>query len=74
MDKKAPPTDPQQSQMQQVGGAQSQEAEGQENTDPALAMPLQKLQQIRDKDSPAELFQLMEGKPEKPAANKGKNW
>lgn len=74
MDKKAPPPDPQQGQMQQVGGAQSQEGEGQETTDPALAMPLQKLQKIRDKDSPAELFQLMEGKPEKPAANKGKNW
>ena len=74
MDQKAPPPDPQQGPMQQVGGAQPQEAEGKEGADPALAMPLQKLQKVRDKDSPAELFQLMEGKPEKPAANKGKNW
>ncbi|MCP5531439.1 MAG: VWA domain-containing protein [Opitutaceae bacterium] len=74
MNEKAPPPDPSQRPMQQVGGAPTESAENKEGTDPALAMPLQKLQKVRDKDSPAELFQLMEGKPEKPAANKGKNW
>lgn len=74
MNEKAPPPDPSQRPMQQVGGAPTESAESKEGTDPALAMPLQKLQKVRDKDSPAELFQLMEGKPEKPAANKGKNW
>lgn len=71
-DQAAPP--PQPEKMQQVGGTQEKKEGSPKDTDPALAMPLQKLQKIRDKDSPAKLFQLMEGKPEKPAANQGKNW
>lgn len=73
MNAKAPPPDPTRAPMQQVGGNQ-EKAPAPAGTDPALAMPLQKLQNVRDKDSPAELFQLMAGKPEKSAANQGKNW
>ncbi|MFZ9682988.1 MAG: hypothetical protein ACO3DQ_07285, partial [Cephaloticoccus sp.] len=76
MDESAPPPEPssQSGEMQQVGGAPEKKEGTAANTDPALAMPLQKLQKIRDQDSPATLFQMMEGKPEKPAGNAGKKW
>ncbi|MFM1852033.1 MAG: hypothetical protein RIS54_1717 [Verrucomicrobiota bacterium] len=76
MNESAPPPEPspQSGEMQQVGGAQEKKDGTPANADPALAMPLQKLQKIRDKDSPATLFQMMEGKPEKPAGNSGKKW
>ncbi|MCC6416479.1 MAG: VWA domain-containing protein [Opitutaceae bacterium] len=74
MDQKTPPPSSPPEPMQQVGGESARESEERKNTDPALAMPLQKLQNVRDKDSPAELFQLMQGKPDQPAANPGKNW
>jgi Ca-activated chloride channel family protein len=41
--------------------------------DPDLAMPLQKLEQVRNQDSPAKLQQLMQGQPQK-APKKGKDW
>jgi Ca-activated chloride channel family protein len=67
-----PPPEPKSPQdMQQVGGAEKQpEAEPR---DPALALPLQKLDQLRNQDSPAHLFQLMEGE-RKPTKKTGKDW
>ena len=41
--------------------------------DPALALPMQKLEQIRNQDSPAQLFQLMEG-DRKAQKKSGKDW
>ena len=41
--------------------------------DPDLAVPLQKLEQVRNQDSPAKLQQLMQGQPAK-SGTKGKDW
>lgn len=56
---------------QKVGGQKEEKPADQAN--PELAMPLQKLDQVRDQDSPAKLQQLMQGKQQKPKAN-GKDW
>jgi len=39
-----------------------------------LTLPLQKLEQLRNDDSPAKLFQLMEGEKKPTPAKKGKDW
>lgn len=57
--------------MQQVGGAEKQAEK--EPVDPALALPLQKLDQLRNQDSPAQLFQMMEGE-KKPTKKPTKDW
>jgi Ca-activated chloride channel family protein len=67
-----PPPPPPQS-MQKVGGAPEKKEEPQEPVDPNLALPLQKLDQLRNQDSPAQLFQLMEG-DKKPVKKSGKDW
>ncbi len=73
MDKKEPPPPPPPESTQKVGGAPEQKTGTPEPIDPSLALPLQKLDQLRNQDSPAQLFQLMEG--EKKAGKKtGKNW
>ena len=66
----SPPPEP----TQKVGG-QPERKEGPppEAANPALALPLQKLDQLRAQDSPAQLFQLMEGE-RKPARKTGKDW
>jgi Ca-activated chloride channel homolog len=56
---------------QKVGGQQDQKPT--EPADPDLAMPLQKLEQVRNQDSPAKLQQLMQGKQQKPKTG-GKDW
>lgn len=69
-DQPPPPADP--TEQQKVGGAQEKK-EGDPGKDPALAAPLQKLEQLKDQDSPAQLYQLMQGPqtaPKKPA----KDW
>jgi Ca-activated chloride channel family protein len=81
--KSQPPAQPQeqpaesQSQvMQQVGGASTEVSTDPALKDPALAVPLQKLDQVKQGDSPARLFQLLQentGQPTPPAPP-GKNW
>lgn len=73
-DKQEPPPPPPPESTQKVGGApEKKEGEAKEQIDPALALPMQKLEQLRANDSPAQLFQLMEG--EKKAAKKpSKDW
>lgn len=72
MNKKEEPPPPPPQSTQKVGGAPEQE-QAREPIDPSLALPLQKLEQLRNQDSPAQLFQLMEG--EKKAQKKtGKDW
>lgn len=56
---------------QKVGG--QKEEKSPEQADPELAMPLQKLEQVRNQDSPAKLQQLMQGQQSKPKGT-GKNW
>ncbi len=76
-DLKEPPPKPDQSppaENQKVGGAPEKKPGETKDLDPALTLPLQKLDQLRNQDSPARLFQIMEGekKPEPP--KNGKNW
>jgi len=61
---------PPQPQTQKVGG---QKEKKEELVDPTLAVPLQKLEQVRNLDSPAKLQQLMQGQPQK-QSKKGKDW
>lgn len=70
-DKSPPPPPP--GEMQKVGGAPDRRDETKEPIDPNLAIPLQKLDQLRNQDSPAQLFQLMEGDA-KPAKKPAKDW
>jgi Ca-activated chloride channel family protein len=73
MNKKDEPPPPPPQSTQKVGGAQEKKEEQKEPADPSLALPMQKLEQLRNQDSPAQLFQLMEG--EKKATKKtGKDW
>lgn len=72
-DKQEPPPPPPEENTQQVGGAPEQKPEDKAQADPALALPLQKLDQLRNQDSPAQLFQMMEGE-KKPAKKTGKDW
>ncbi len=71
-DKQPPP--PPSSETQKVGGTPEKKDAGKESADPALAMPLQKLDQLRNQDSPAKLFRLMEGEKQPAPDKKGKNW
>ena len=57
---------------QKVGGQQDKKPEDQAQ-DPDLAMPLQKLEQVRNQDSPAKLQQIMQGQQQKPKAA-AKDW
>lgn len=59
-------------QTQKVGGQQDKQPTD-EQQDPNLAMPLQKLDQVRGQDSPAKLQQLMQGPPQKSKAP-AKDW
>lgn len=56
---------------QSVGGQQTQNQEAKDN--PAMAVPLQKLDQLKDQDSPAQLFQLMQDPNAQPPKN-GRDW
>lgn len=57
---------------QKVGGQQDKKPA--EQFDPELAMPLQKLDQVRNQDSPAKLQQLMQGQQQKQPKTNGKDW
>ena len=67
-EQKPPPPKPG---TQKVGGQQDKKPT--EQVDPELAMPLQKLDQVRNQDSPAKLQQLMQGQQQKTKTN-GKDW
>lgn len=66
-----PPPQPQPQQTQKVGGQKEKKEE--RPLDPDLALPLQKLEQVRNQDSPAKLQQIMQGQPQK-QSKKGKDW
>jgi Ca-activated chloride channel family protein len=68
-----PPPPPSENQNQQVGGEKQERAP--EEADPSLAPALQKLDQIRHQDSPAQLFQMMDGERKPlPPGKRGKDW
>lgn len=66
-----PPPAPRDPGSQKVGGQQTQSTEAREN--PALALPLQKLDQLKQQDSPAELFQLLQDPNTQPPKT-GRDW
>jgi Ca-activated chloride channel family protein len=73
--KDQPPPPPQQdSGTQKVGGSPEKKDQPPEQTDPSLALPLQKLDQLRNQDSPAQLFQLMDGEKKPGPKKAGKDW
>lgn len=72
-DQTQPPPPPPEGDTQQVGGNPDKKP-ADANADPSLAMPLQKLEQLRNQDSPAKLFKLMQGEPGRTPDKKGKNW
>ena len=71
-----PQPEPQQPQQpdpgnQSVGGQQVQDQEAIDN--PEMVVPLQKLDQLKDQDSPAQLFQLMQDPNAQPPKT-GRDW
>ncbi len=61
--------------MQKVGGMKKKEDEDPARKNPELAVPLEKLEQIKSDDSPAELFEMLRrGEPIPTPTKTGKNW
>ncbi len=56
---------------QSIGGQQVQDQEAKDN--PELVVPLQKLDQLKDQDSPAQLYQLMQDPNAQPPKS-GRDW
>jgi len=71
--KDQPPPPPPSQETQKVGGA-PHDRNAAPPADPTLALPLQKLDQLRNQDSPAELFQLMDADKKAAPATKTKDW
>ena len=59
---------------QKVGGVPEKKDADKKPVDPSMALPLQKLDQLRNQDSPAELFQLMDNDHKPTPKKKGKDW
>ncbi len=69
-----PPSPPQDS-TQKVGGSGEHPRPDAAKADPGLAASLERLDQIRGQDSPAELFQMIENnEPHPKNAHPGKDW
>jgi Ca-activated chloride channel family protein len=61
--------------MQKVGGARKEDSSDPARADPELAVPLEKLEQLKSQDSPAQLFEMMrKGEPTPAPTGTGKNW
>jgi Ca-activated chloride channel family protein len=61
--------------MQKVGGMRKDQQNDPAQRDPQLAIPLEKLEQVKSQDQPAELFQMMRrSEPIPPETYKGPNW
>jgi Ca-activated chloride channel family protein len=70
-----PPKPPEQANTggtQKIGGQPQQPKEI--KSDPSLALPIQKLDQLRNQDSPAQLFQMLDSRNYKPSPKKGRDW
>jgi Ca-activated chloride channel family protein len=60
--------------LQKFGGTPEQKTVDAAANDPALAVPLEKLDQLKQQDSPAVIYQLLRGEKKPSAAANGKNW
>jgi Ca-activated chloride channel family protein len=67
-----PPEKANTGETQKIGGQPRQPRDA--KADPALVLPIQKLDQLRNQDSPAELFQMMDSRDNKPPPKKGRDW
>lgn len=70
-----PPKPPEQANTggtQKIGGQPQRPKEI--KSDPSLALPIQKLDQLRNQDSPAQLFQMLDSRNYKPSPKKGRDW
>jgi Ca-activated chloride channel family protein len=66
---------PPQGAMQKVGGVRKDQPNDPAMKNPELAVSLEKLEKVKNEDSPAELFNLMRrSEPMPPAPTTGKNW
>jgi Ca-activated chloride channel family protein len=69
-----PPKQPEQAntgETQRIGG---QPPPQNDRANPSLALPIQKLDQLRNQDSPAELFQMLDSREQKPPQKPGRDW
>jgi hypothetical protein len=70
-----PPQDESRKATQRVGGVKNDQPNDPARKDPELASALEKLEQVRSKDSPAELFEMLRrSEPVPPPTNTGPNW
>jgi Ca-activated chloride channel family protein len=67
-----PPPKANTGETQKIGGQPQQPKEI--KSDPSLALPIQKLDQLRNQDSPAQLFQKLDSRNYKPSPKKGRDW
>jgi Ca-activated chloride channel family protein len=67
-----PPEKANTGETQKIGGQPRQPRDAE--ADPSLVLPIQKLDQLRNQDSPAELFQMMDSRENKPPPKKGRDW
>jgi Ca-activated chloride channel family protein len=72
----APKAQAPQSAMKKVGGPKPEKGDDPARNDPELAVPLEKLEQLKNQDSPGQLFEMIRsGEPTPtPQDNGGKNW
>ena len=73
-DMKDQPPPPSPEETQQVGGVPERKDGQPPPADPNLALPLQKLDQLKNQDSPAELFKLMEDPKDDSSRKTKKDW
>jgi Ca-activated chloride channel family protein len=66
------PPKPNTGETQKVGGQPQRPQEA--KNDPSMVLPIQKLDQLRNQDSPAELFQMLDSHEHKPTPKQGPNW
>jgi len=70
-----PSREPPSGDTQRVGGTAGKKERDPARGDPSLAIPLQKLEQVRSQDSPAQLYQMIENHEPRPASTgNGKDW
>lgn len=71
-DQKPPPPQPS-SDTQRVGGV-AEKKDAQPPTDPTLALPLERLEQLKNQDSPAQLFEMLQGDRSQVRQKPKKDW
>ncbi len=66
-----PPPQANTGETQRIGG---QPPPRNDRANPSLALPIEKLDQLRNQDSPAELFQMLDSREHRPPPKQGRDW